>query len=193
MSKTTKIIAGLGVAALAVAVVPAAVTYADCTNNTTTHECTATYSVSVNETLTLAYTAGTGNAASVANGAYKDDLDGGTLTATTNYVGGYTIKVKSSTASSALTGTNGTIPAGTSLAGSASNWALKASGTDAVATSWFAVVGSGSEATLVAQSSSPTSTSGTATTITYGVSVASNQPAGSYSNTVTYTMAKKTS
>lgn len=186
MLQKTKIIAGVGVAALAVAIVPAAASYAADTSQN------ATYSVTISETLSLGYTAAT-NTATVANGSYNTEITGGTLTAITNYSGGYTLTVKDADTNNALTGTSGSISAGTTLDGSVSNWALKASGTNAVATDWFAVPVSTGTAVTVAQSSAPTSATGTTTTITYGVGVASNQAAGTYSDTVVYTIAKKTS
>ena len=179
--------AALGVAALGVAALPVAASYAE---DVTSRD--ATYTVTVEASTNLNYTAGT-NTATIANGEFNTNVTGGTLNARTNNKTGYNITVKSKEGTADMTSstTSKTIAAGTTLDGSVSNWALKAAGTDSVAAAqtWFAVPAASESGLKVAESSTSTTTAGVDTTITFGAGVASDLDAATYSDTVTYTIA----
>ena len=141
----------------------------------------------------------TTHAVEVLNGAYNDNITGTTLRTICNGSGNYNIYAVGYTNNTEgnntlYSSTSGTIPTGTTLNGTTSNWAMKlANSTGNTATiennyNTFQVVPSTS--TLVASYNATTSNQTTDSTLqtTYGVSISPNQPAGTYTGAVKYTM-----
>ncbi|MBQ2695442.1 hypothetical protein IJG04_02270 [Candidatus Saccharibacteria bacterium] len=141
----------------------------------------------------------TTHAVEVLNGAYNDNITGTTLRTICNGSGNYNIYAVGYTNNTEgnntlYSSTSGTIPTGTTLNGTTSNWAMKlANSTGNTATiennyNTFQVVPSTS--TLVASYNATTSSQTTDSTLqtTYGVSISPNQPAGTYTGAVKYTM-----
>ncbi len=210
MSKSTKVIAALGVVAgLGVAALPA-FTYA-----TSTVAGQVTLSVDVSEAIAMTIL-GNGDGGTAGVDVYTptgaDVIDGhniGTLydssslqtssstvsllpnaadttTATsavtvyTNAAGGYTLTVKDADATTALSdGAGHTIPAGATITAGTAAWGYKGG-----SVTNFAAI-SATEATVYSQNA-PTS-GGQTTNMTYGVSTASDQATGTYTDTIIYT------
>ena len=105
------------------------------------------------------------------------------VTVYTNAAGGYTLSVKDADSVTALTrtgeGTQPTIPAGTTITAGTSAWGYKGG-----SVTNFAAI-SATDATVYTQSA-PTS-GGQTTNMTYGVSTASDQATGTYTDTIIYT------
>ena len=188
MSKSTKIIAGAGVAALAIAAIPAVGSFA---NDPTTD---IDYKVTIEPTLTLkvndvdvtdaSYVAPTDQAYTLLNGAAGDSSKSVKFTAITNNVTGYTLNALD--ADAALVGqgniSSKSIAYGTPAAGDTSAWNLSVSGTalgEAALRAGTAVV---------ATQATATATEGVDTTVVYNASVSKAQEAGTYKGTVTYTL-----
>ena len=151
MSKITKTIAALGVVAgLGVAALPLA-SYAADTQNIAVQ-------ATIGETLTV--TAPT--------------------SATTNHLSGFTLNIKDSDSETGLTGTSGTIAAGTVLDGTVSAWAYK--GGDK--TSYTEITTSD---VALKTTAAPTAAAGETVEITFGVAADEDQAAGTYTGGVTVT------
>ena len=105
------------------------------------------------------------------------------VTVYTNAAGGFTLSVKDADSNTALVrsgeGTQPTIPAGATITAGTAAWGYKGG-----SVTNFAAI-SATDATVYTQSG-PTS-GGQATNMTYGVSTASDQPTGTYSDTIIYT------
>ena len=166
------------------------------TNADTSTSSTAKVNVAVACTLSGSTTT---HAVEVLNGAYNDNITGTTLRTICNGSGNYNIYAVGYTNNTEgnntlYSSTSGTIPTGTTLNGTTSNWAMKlANSTGNTATiennyNTFQVVPSTS--TLVASYNATTSNQTTDSTLqtTYGVSISPNQPAGTYTGAVKYTM-----
>ena len=141
----------------------------------------------------------TTHAVTINNSAYNNNITGTTLHTICNgsgnyniYAVGYTNETEGN--NTLYSSTSGTIPTGTTLDGSTSNWAMKlANSTGNTATiensyDTFQIVPSTS--TLVASYEASTASQTTDSTLQtmYGVSVGPNQPAGTYTGAVKYTM-----
>lgn len=114
-----------------------------------------------------------------------------TVTVYTNAASGYTLAVKDSDSTTALTKVGGTatIPAGTSITAGTAAWAYKAEG-DAIKTGADSYAAITAADVVIAEESVKTS-NGTITTVSYGVSTASDQETGVYQDTITYTATTK--
>ena len=154
--------------------------------------------VTDNITVTVSPTCTLGTAAkekqvstSLTNGGHKDDLEGSTFTIACNDAGGWNLKAAGDTdgdsknvLKGSSSGTN--ISTGTTIDGSASAWAFKATGSGVLedySTNFAAIPAS---ATKIAGGSSPVHDN--SVTITYGVSVGMDQPADTYEGKVVYTL-----
>ncbi len=172
--KITKISAALGVAtALGVAALPLASYAAN----------TATTSISVLIDETLSITATATETATVTNNAAVNETMKPVVTVITNHSSGYVVSAKTThTGGPALKTTGGaSIPAASPATGT-SAWAIKGGALSAytpLATSDTTVLSSGN----------PTAATGVATTFTIGVTAASNQAAGTYTGTITWSVA----
>lgn len=185
------LIAGAGVAALSLAMVPVLGAFADVTD---------TLTVTINSSCTVGSTtsstgAGKTITATMSNNELKtwdsDGTAGGTIKVTCNNAGGWNVKaVGASTGASntAMTpaGSGTPIATGTATTGATSNWAFKVSGTNTVAEyqTYKAVPAT---ATKVATSSAAVS-EGTINT-GYQVWMSATQAADTYTGRVTYTVA----
>ena len=155
-----------------------------------------TINVTVDASCTLGiagtHTSSPAEGGKIANGAYDDNITGPAFKVSCNDHAGWKLTAVGSGAGDAVTDMKGSqegtkIETGTSIDGSASNWALKASGTGVEATyENFAVIPG--TATKIAGGSSPVS--GETISVTYGVSVGAKQDAGTYTGKVTYTLAQ---
>ena len=178
MSKT-KIIAGAGVAALAIAAIPAAFSFAATTQD-------VEYEVVISETLELAvddadlsYTLTNGGAAGTGQASV--------FTATTNHSSGYQI-VATDADTDLTNATSDTIAYGTPAQGT-SAWNLTTNGSNLdVALGVLAEADLEGDGALVHKQNTPTSTTGVETAVSYSASAASNQAAGTYTDTVRYTV-----
>jgi len=188
------LIAGAGVAALAIAAVPALGAFADVTD---------TVILTINSSCSVGQTQGSPVAgigktmqetAAVNNHLYTWDADGsqgGTLKVTCNDASGWNVKAVGSSTGTPVTSmaasNSGTpIVTGTAESGATSNWMFKVAGTGAVDgyKSWSAVPGT---ATKVATGSSAVSEG--AINTGYQVWVSATQEADTYTGKVTYTVA----
>lgn len=172
MSKITKTIAALGVVAgLGVAALPLA-SYAATTQNIAVEaEIGETLSVETPTaaTVELAPT----NGAAAAEGSSS-------VTVKTNHLSGFTLNIKDSDSDTGLTGTSGTIEAGTVLDGTVSAWAYK--GGDKAA--YTAITTSD---VALKTTDAPTTAAGETIEITFGVAADADQAAGTYTGGVTVT------
>ena len=201
MSKSTKIIAGAGVAALALAAIPAVASFAvdpTYTNNE------VTYTATINETLSLASSTAAPSAEVLTNGGAVVSTATHTLTAITNHTSGYTVSASAAKGGaatsltdaeeSALANANDGIAYGTPAVGtSAWNLGLATSESD-VTIANSGILGTASwdgTSTTAFEASTPTATTGDLVTVTMNASADSDQAAGTYTNTVTYTIAAK--
>lgn len=183
MSKSTKVIAALGVVAgLGVAALPA-FTYAATAD--------AEVEVTVTSSISIAVE-GTDSTASKVSMAPNELKEGGefksTIKVTTNNVAGYdaTVKAKAEKDVNLTSSDSNTIPAasGTLTAGTA-GWGYR------VGTSgdWVAVTTT--EANIKNAGTNANGYTNDATVVEYGVATASAQPTGTYSATLTYTATAK--
>ena len=145
--------------------------------------------VTISDSCTLGITEGAKPTKTLANGTADKTLAGAQFSITCNNGKGWTLKAQGDGTGDDKTtmvdAANHTIPTGTSLDGSASNWAFKAAGTGVLGGyTDFAQVPT--EATAIAESATPTSAQ--SVNITYGVSVDATQAAGTYTGKVTYTL-----
>ena len=127
------------------------------------------------------------------DGALGDGANGfgSTITVYTNCSAGYTLTLKDADTTTALTNANGdTIAAGTSITAGTANWAYKIlsqDGTAVTTPAYAAIAASTGDAAQIAQTSSETTTSGSVSTVAYGVSTSNAQPTGVYADTIVYT------
>lgn len=172
MSKITKTIAALGVVAgLGVAALPLA-SYAATTQD-----------ITVEATIGPVLSVGTPTAATVElapiNG--QTAVEGSSsVTVNTNNLKGFTLNIKDSDSETGLTGTGGTIAAGTTLNGTVSAWAYKGGDTveyTAITTTDVALK----------KTTAPTVADGETVEITFGVAADEDQAAGTYTGGVTVT------
>ena len=172
MSKVTKTIAALGVVAgLGVAALPLASYAADTQNIAVQATIGETLSVEAPTVATVELTPTNGAAAVEGSSS---------VTVKTNHLTGFTLNIKDSDSDTGLTGTGGTIAAGTTLDGSVSAWAYK--GGDKVA--YTAIT----EADVALKTTSaPTAAAGETVEITFGVAADADQAAGTYTGGVTVT------
>ena len=190
--------AALGVAALGVAALPVAASYAvdpTYTNNE------VTYTATINESLALASSTAAPNAETLTNGGAIVNSASHTLTATTNHTSGYTVSAVAAKGGdatsltgakeSALANANDGIAYGTPAVGtSAWNLGLTTSESDVTITN--AILGTAAwdgTSTSAFEAGTPTTTTGDIVTVTMNASADSDQAAGTYTNTVTYTIA----
>ena len=178
MSKSTKIIAGAGVAALAIAAIPAIANAATTQN--------VEYQVVISETLSLtvddadlSYT--------LTNGGTAGTGESSTFTAITNHSSGYQI-VATDADTDLANSTSDTIAYGTPSQGT-SAWNLTTNGTNlGEALGVLAEADLEGAGALVHKQATPTSTSGVTTTVSYSASASASQAAGTYTDTVLYTV-----
>ena len=189
MKKT--LIAGAGVAALGLAVLPVLGVFADVTDTVTV---TINGSCSVGSTTS---TTGSGKtlSATMANSELKswdaDGTVGGTIKVSCNDASGWNVKAVGSSTGSDKTvmvpsGSGTPIATGTATSGDTSNWAFKVSGTGTV-TSYQSFSAVPRTATKVASNDSSVS-EGTINT-GYQVWISASQEADTYTGMVTYTVA----
>ena len=186
MSKTSKTIAALGmVAALGVAALPFGAFALDPTIDVADDTGNVDLSVTISEAIALSLDASSKSTSM--DTSDKDETMQTTATVSTNSLDGYTLTVKDSDTTTALTSANSdTIPTGTSIAAGTSAWGIKGGDLSA----YTAMVAStGTAITVVANGTA--SASDETTTVTYGVSTAANQASGTYTDTITYTAAVK--
>ena len=127
------------------------------------------------------------------DGAFGDSANGfgSTITVWTNNSDGYTLTLKDSDTTTDLMNANGDkIAAGTTIEAGTSNWAYKIisqDGTNVSVPAYAAIVSSEGTAAQIAQTNAKTSTSGSVSTVAYGVSTSNAQPTGIYADTIVYT------
>lgn len=172
MSKITKTIAALGVVAgLGVAALPLA-SYAATTQNISVEaKIGETLSVETPTVATVQLTPTNGAAA--VNGTSS-------VTVKTNHHSGFTLNIKDSDSDTGLTGTSGTIAAGTTLNGTVSAWAYKGGDT----TEFTAITKSD---VALKETDAPTAAAGETVEITFAVAADADQAAGTYTGGVTVT------
>ena len=130
------------------------------------------------------------DAASVSVTMDTKDMDEGmttTATVSTNDTAGYTLTVKDSDATTALTSGSYTIPTGTSVAAGTAAWGIKGGDLN----SYTAMVASTAETPVSVKANGTALAADETTTVTYGVSTAANQQAGTYTDTIVYTATAK--
>ena len=154
---------------------------------------TDTVSVNIDATCTLGV-ASTGASPSepIVNGGNNQDMKGSEFSVTCNASNGWHITAKGAGEegheTDLITSDKAhTIETGTTLDGSVSNWAFKATGTG-VETTYQDFAAVPSEAKTIAKGSAPVS--GNKISITYGAGVSATQDAGTYTGKVTYTLAQ---
>ena len=190
MSKTTKIIATLGVVAgLGVAALPMGAFAAD---SAATQEVEVT--VTIGESISIAIDGdGTGTytdpniSVDMEQNSISEDQYS-TISISTNSENGYKLTVKDSDDNTSLLNADdgvSTIPAGTSIAAGTAAWAIKGG----LLTDYTAMVASDAEALVLAERDSATDGLET-TTINYGFSTAPSQEQGAYKDTIVYTATK---
>ena len=171
MSKITKTIAALGVVAgLGVAALPLA-SYAD-TKQTITVNAQLDQTLSVGTPTQATVTIPVTNNAEVAQGSTS-------VTVTTNNDGGYTLNIKDADGTTTLADGDNNIPAGKPTQG-VSAWAYKGGDT----ADWTKITESD---VALKTTDAPTSNTGEAVEISFGVTAAANQAAGTYTGAVTVT------
>ena len=193
MSKST-IIAGAGVAALAIAAIPAVGSFAV---EPTYTDNEVTYTATIEETLSLASSTAAPSAEVLTNGGNVVSTATHTLTAITNHSTGYTVSaVYESTTDASLVGTTvatDKIAYGTPASGT-SAWNLGLTTSESDVTIANAVLGTASwngASTTAFSATTPTTTTGDIVTVTMSASADSDQAAGTYDGEVTYTIAAR--
>ena len=172
MSKITKTIAALGVVAgLGVAALPLASYAADTQNIAVEAEIGATISVETPSAATVEIAPTNGAAATEGSSS---------VTVKTNNLNGFKLNIKDSDSETGLTGTGGTIAAGTTLDGSVSAWAYK--GGDVA--DYTAIT---TADVALKTTSAPTAAAGETVEITFAVAADANQTSGTYTGGVTVT------
>lgn len=172
MSKITKTIAALGVVAgLGVAALPLA-SYAATTQD-------IVVKATIGESLTVTAPTSATVELTPTNGAAAVEKSS-SVTVNTNHLSGFTLNIKDSDAETGLTGTGGTIAAGTTLDGTASAWAYKG-GDKATYTAITATD------VALKTTSAPTTADGETVEITFAVAADEDQAAGTYTGGVTVT------
>lgn len=176
MTKSTKIIAALGViAGLGVAALPIGAFAASTQEVTVKVNIDSSISLGVDQAMTQVTMAP--NQANTTSLKTK-------LTVATNNAAGYKLEVKDKDADTSLKSGTNTIPAAASVAAGTSAWNVK--GGDKIFQSGAAITAADQ---LVAESSAPVASA--QTDMTYGVSTASNQASGTYQDVITYTATAK--
>lgn len=194
------LIAGAGVAALAVAAVPFAGVFAADGNDTTTD----TVIVTIESACSLT-TTGTGEySTTLTNGGVSNDLGPTSINIKCNDAGGWMVNaIGANTSTTASAGATDMAPdaagktpiaTGTTLNGTASNWAMKltAGAGDHAPTivtgydEYHAVPGTAN--TKVASGATTDQTNGSTFTTNYKVAVSPTQQTGTYTGKVTYTL-----
>ena len=172
MSKITKTIAALGVVAgLGVAALPLA-SYAATTQNIAVQ-------AEIGEMLSVdTPTVATVELAPTNGAAAKESSS--SVTVNTNHRTGFTLNIKDSDSDTGLTGTGGTIAAGTVLDGTVSAWAYKG-GDKATFTAITATD------VALKTTAAPTTADGETVEITFAVAADEDQAAGTYTGGVTVT------
>lgn len=183
-----KRILGVGTASAVLAAMPLLGVFA-----TEAGSVTDTVTITVDSSCSLGESvSGATPSAGITNGNNNKTLQGSKFSISCNDNGGWTLNAKGASdggAPTAMHGTNGgtTIATGTDLDNPAvSNWAVQATG-DTVTSAYkgkFGVIPG--EDTPIAESTN--ATSGSTVDITYGVSISNDQPAGTYTGKVTYTL-----
>lgn len=186
MSKSTKIIATLGVVAgLGVAALPMSAFALDPTGSSPQ---TTDVDVKVNIGSAISITA-TNDPSNSTVTMTPSDIDTSTLkteiTVSTNDTDGYTLTVTDKDANTNLVNGSATIPTGTSISAGTAAWAIKGG----LLTNWTAMVPNTETPLTVAQNS--TNVSNEISNMTYGFSTAANQASGLYQDTITYTATVK--
>lgn len=172
MSKITKTIAALGVVAgLGVAALPLASYAANTQNIVVEAEIGSVLSVDTPTVATVELAPTNGAAAKEGSSS---------VTVNTNNLNGFTLNIKDSDSNTGLTGTGGTIAAGTVLDGTESAWAYKGGDTSA-----YTAITTSDVALKVTDA--PTTADGEAVEITFGVAADEDQAAGTYTGGVTVT------
>lgn len=172
MSKVTKTIAALGVVAgLGVAALPLA-SYAATTQNIAV-EATIGETLSVGAPTVATVELAPTNGAAAVEGSSSVKVN-------TNHLTGFTLNIKDSDSETGLTGTSGTIAAGTVLDGTESAWAYKGGDT----AEYTAITTSD---VLLKKTTAPTAAAGETVEITFGVAADADQAAGEYTGGVTVT------
>jgi hypothetical protein len=164
---------------------------------------TTTISSNINSVISLLSSSGTVNVNVVPTGSGAQTIASDTVTVSTNDSAGYTLQLAETTASSALTSGGNTIPAvsgnkTTPVAMTANTWGYRVDGvggfgagpsaatsSTAIGASKFAAVpATGAPDTIKTTSAAA---SNDTTTVWYGAAADTTQPAGTYTNSVTYT------
>jgi hypothetical protein len=162
-----------------------------------------TISSNVSSVISLLTTSGTVNANVVPTSGGAQSIASDTVSVSTSDTAGYTLMLAETGASSALTSGGNTIPASSGtqtspVAMSANTWGYRLDGIGGfgagpTSSQSSAAIGSSKFAAVPATGSPSTlkTTSGTAnndtTVVWYGVAANTSQPAGTYTNSVTYT------
>lgn len=172
MSKITKTIAALGVVAgLGVAALPLASYAADNQNIAVQATIGSTLSVDTPTVATVELAPTNGAAAKEGSSS---------VTVNTNNLNGFTLNIKDSDSETGLTGTSGTIAAGTTLDGTVSAWAYKGGDTAEYAAITTSNV-------PLKETDAPTTAAGETVEITFAVAADEDQAAGTYTGGVTVT------
>lgn len=176
MTKSTKIIAALGViAGLGVAALPIGAFAASTQEVTVKVNIDSSISLGVDQAMTQVTMA--------PNQADSTSLKT-KLTVATNNAAGYKLEVKDKDADTSLKSGANSIPAAASVTAGTAAWNVK--GGDKVFASGAAITAADQ---LVAESNAPAASA--QTDMTYGVSTASNQASGTYQDIITYTATAK--
>ena len=159
--------------------------------DTTTVTDTVTVTIDPSCTLGVAST-GASPSKTIANGGNDQEMAGSEFTVSCNASNGWHITAvgagEEGHETDLIDSTKAhTISTGTTLDGSVSNWAFKASGTG-VETTYQSFAAVPSEAATIAKGASPVTAN--TISITYGAGVSATQDAGTYSGKVTYTLAQ---
>lgn len=175
MTKSTKIIAALGViAGLGVAAFPIGAFAAD-QDVTVKVKIDSSISLGVDQAVTQV----TMTPNQVNDSSLKTEL-----TVATNNAAGYKLQVKDKDADTSLKSGANSIPAAASVTAGTAAWNVK--GGDKVFASGAAITAADQ---LVTESNAPAASA--KTNMTYGVSTASNQASGTYQDVITYTATAK--
>ena len=125
------------------------------------------------------------------NGSKEESLEGSSFSISCNDAGGWKLEAVGASEGDSKTAMKGekegnSIPTGTTIDGTTSAWAFKATGTGVETTYSEAFAAVPDVATKIAGGASPVSKN--SVSITYGVSVSDKQAADTYTGKVTYTL-----
>ncbi len=178
MTKTTKIIAALGVVAgIGVAALPIS-SFAASTQDVTVR-------VTIGSSIAVGVDQDTTEVTMSPNQTDTSTLKT-KVTVTTNNATGYQLQVKDKDTDTGLKSGTNVIPAAASLSAGTAGWNVK--GGDKVFASGAAITAADQ---LVMEADTPPAASGAIANMTYGVATATNQASGTYTDIITYTATAK--